>query len=746
MDLIYLFNVLKRRMWLIAIIPIIAATAAFFVVYNAPKKYRSSAQLSTGLTTDVAVKLTDERFNIGRTDLKFSNLIEKINSEQVITLISYRLAVNDLTSESPFRTIEYEEKELVPPTQAEKEKMVKIFENKLESFEVLSSYDPEELKLIELLKLFNYNSYSLKESGLEVKRVGRTDFISVNFTSENPILSAFVVNSLCEEYIRYNKKQTSNTSEESVEFLSQLVEDKKKTLDETKSNLNTFKTSNQVTNYKLESELKIGQISEYQVKKQEEEDNIKGIRLAIQNLNNKIANSTTQTTNNTKILELRSRINQINQLYIDGGSNDKELENTINNLREQLQIEMSNMAAKNPADGSSLEALKAEREDYQLKLDIAISNLASLNGSLGRLRAQVSGFSSKESALSVLKQEVDNALKEYNNALSKYNEYKNKSLVSGTTIRQIKKGQPALDAESSKTIILTLLAGIVSMFLCVALIVFTEVIDTRIKTVSQFEKATKLGLSGFINKINTKKLILKELFVDDDHSKDLTKFKQLLRKIRFELESMDASTVLVTSPKVGEGKTFVIMCLAYSLSLIKKRVLIIDTNFKNNSLTNLLMVKPNFQKAIEMESKVSTKLLLNQHEFEGQKKQSDTGIENDIEAEENIISKTAHQNIDIIGSKRGNSSPSEILSGRDFKGMIEVFKNDYDYVLMEGASLNEYPDTKELVEFVDVILPVFSADTSLKQVDRDSVKYLKSLNGKLMGSILNKVENQNLKN
>ncbi|MEL7004897.1 MAG: AAA family ATPase, partial [Bacteroidota bacterium] len=394
----------------------------------------------------------------------------------------------------------------------------------------------------------------------------------------------------------------------------------------------------------------------------------------------------------------------------------------------------------------SVDELKSQREEFQLKLDIAISNLASLNGSLQRLRSQVSGFSSKESALSVLEQDVDNALKEYNNALEKYNEYKNQALVSGTSIRQIKKGQPALEPESSKTLILTGLAGIVSLFLCVGSIVLMEVIDARIKTIPQFERATKLELSGFINKINTKKLILKELFTEDGHSKELTKFKQLLRKIRFELESTDSSTVLVTSPKIGEGKTFVIMCLAYSLSLIKKRVLIIDTNFKNNSLTSLLMVKPNFQKAIEKESRVGSRLLLNQHEgTEEQTRPSANEEDSEANVEDNIISKTAHQNIDIIGSKRGNSSPSEILSGRDFKGMLEVFKNDYDYILMEGASLNEYPDTKELVGFVDVVLPVFSADTSLKQVDRDSIKYLKSLNGKLMGSILNKVENQNLK-
>ena len=69
----------------------------------------------------------------------------------------------------------------------------------------------------------------------------------------------------------------------------------------------------------------------------------------------------------------------------------------------------------------------------------------------------------------------------------------------------------------------------------------------------------------------------------------------------------------------------------------------------------------------------------------------------------------------------------------------------YDYILMESASMNQYPDTKELSEFVDVVLPIFSADSIIKRVDKESIDYLKSLNGKLMPSVLNKVDESDLR-
>ena len=732
MDIFYLLNVLKSRLWILIIVPMIAGGIAFAFVYNSPKKFKSSAQLATGFTTEETVRMTDEKFNRVRSDLQFFNLIEKINSEAVISLVSYNLILHDLKSDTPFKILD--DSIGIP-----KERAIEIYQNKLDSLQLLSSYDREEIRLIEFLRSNGYSSFWLKESGLGIRRVGNTDFITINYTSENPRLSAFVVNKVCEEFIRYNKSITTNLAEESVQFLANLVDEKKEVLDETKQVLNNFKTSNQVLNYKLESESKIAQTAEYEVRKQEEEKNIHALRLSINRIDAKLSTFGTQANNNAKILELRNRINQLNKMYIDGGSQDEQLRSTIANLRDQLQVEMSKNAAQSDSDGVSKEELQAQKEQYQLELEIAISNLASINSTLSRLKSQLTGFTDKETKLSVLQEDVENATKDYNNALERYNEYKNKSLVSGASIRQIKFGQPAIEPESSNTIIITGLAGVASFGICVFFIFFMEFIDFRIKTPSQFSKMTKMELAGSVNKINLKNFNLESLFGEEVQAEELTTFKELLRKIRYELESKKARTVLVTSTKIKEGKTMMIISLAYSLSLINKRVLIIDTNFKNNSLTKLLVAKPKFDKLLEEGRVVNGNLLLNPKNGNGEQSEEDENQD-----DYNVISRTAHDNIDIIGSYHATNSPLEILSGRDFEGMITKFKEWYDYVLLEGASLNQYPDTKELIEFADVVLPVFSADSAIKSIDQDSIKYLKSLNGKLMGSILNKVDIKNL--
>ena len=58
--------------------------------------------------------------------------------------------------------------------------------------------------------------------------------------------------------------------------------------------------------------------------------------------------------------------------------------------------------------------------------------------------------------------------------------------------------------------------------------------------------------------------------------------------------------------------------------------------------------------------------------------------------------------------------------------------------------MNNYSDTKELVDFVDKVVTIFAAESDIKQIDKDSIHFLKSLGGKFMGAILNKVNLKDL--
>src|SRR5687767_14697226 len=96
MDLLVLAKVLWRKAWIIISIPLIAALAAYLFTMDSEDVYVSTAQIATGFTQNDQVQITEEKFNLRDADVKFSNLLNSMNSGLSFNLTSYRLLLHDL--------------------------------------------------------------------------------------------------------------------------------------------------------------------------------------------------------------------------------------------------------------------------------------------------------------------------------------------------------------------------------------------------------------------------------------------------------------------------------------------------------------------------------------------------------------------------------------------------------------------------------------------------------------------------
>lgn len=721
-------------------VPLVALAAAFYFTSGIKSMYKSTAKLGTGYTTNDHIKITDERFNLREADVKFNNLISTMKSELVVYLLSYELIKHDLTNEVPYRQLKQDDENAIVLTEQDRKRFLEILEKKSNDMQLLSTFDPEENKLIDFMMNYGYLNWQLTEK-LEIKRVKNTDYVTVQFVSENPILSAFVVNQLSEEYIRYDNSLKENRSGQSVTFFKGLMDEKKEQLDEKNKALDEYKSSNNITASDALGGSAVAQISQYEIRRDELNSEIQKLNVLISDVNYKLNQSgktESRSSINSKILSIKGKIDELTNMYNEKGGNDAELKTSIDNLRYDLRVQMdklSQMDKNGPATDKTY--LQGELEKYKLQLRIAQTNVSSVNSSIAGLRGGISGMASKEVELNTLTQEVDRAREEYLEAQNRYNTERSKSLVSQSSVQVVVKGQPNANPERSKRFILVALAGVASFALCAFVIILLEFVDSRLKNSGYFKRFVGLDLLGSINQVNLKNLDLKAVFKKKNENEDIETFKHFLRKLRFELESSDDKKILVTSTKKGEGKTFVILCISYILSMINKRILIIDTNFKNNSLTNHLIGSNNKMKRLENNFNIKRLPTAS-----GEETDEDVNPDDDVES---IISRTVHQGIDIIGNNGGENSPSEIFVGKDFNTMLDSLATQYDYILLEGASLNDFSDSRELVPFVDLVIPVFSAESAIKQEDRESLDYLKALNGKLKGGILNKILAKDLK-
>jgi polysaccharide biosynthesis transport protein len=717
MDLLTIIRILFKRKWIVIGLPFLATVAAVVLTAGYKRTYRSTAQLSTGFTISPEAKVITERFNLYEVDVNFNNLIETINSPRVFTLLSYKLLLHDLTGH---------EKSFIDVTELKSKKqwlaridttlIEQLVESKLKSMSAMDTYVEDERLVKDVLDAFGYDYESLVKV-LNVARVKGTDYVSVVAYTENPYQSAFMVNTLCDEFLRYNTSVITARSNEAVQTFSGLVEEKKSELAQKNEELRLFKSSNSLLNLSAESENKIAQISQLETQRQDEDKSLRSINLQLEDINQKInaSKSGSPTVSNTEIVEIRKRISILNQQYIATGSTDKKLLDSLNSLRSKQQRLIS---ASQGTTSTNVDDLIGKKNELEIQQRIAQQNLAAVESLLKRLQQNVGGYASKEAQILVLEQEVNAASEEYRAAQEKYNKSLDVALANGNSIRQVLFGQPANDPEPSKRLIITGLTGISTFVLCILVIVLAEYIDVSIKSSSNFSASTGLNLIGMLNELDFQKVSLNDLFRLDREqlSKEANTFRELLRKLRYEFDRQNKRVFLITSTKADEGKTSVITALSMVLSFSGSKILIIDMNFSNNRLTRKFKTSSALESVFRNKNKLP----------------------------ETAITETSIEGVDILGCQGGNYTPNEIFDQDLLQAFIDRMKKRYDYIFIEGAPLNAYSDSKEISFYVDGVVAIFSAKSVIKQSDRESIEFLTSLDDKWIGAVLNNVNLENM--
>ena len=94
-----------RYKWLIVSIPIICVGITFYLVKDLPQKYKSTAQLATGITDRFKEIVSGGQLDYFRANQQFGHITELMQSKRVMDILSYRLILHDLNHDEPFTPI-----------------------------------------------------------------------------------------------------------------------------------------------------------------------------------------------------------------------------------------------------------------------------------------------------------------------------------------------------------------------------------------------------------------------------------------------------------------------------------------------------------------------------------------------------------------------------------------------------------------------------------------------------------------
>jgi succinoglycan biosynthesis transport protein ExoP len=737
MDFIYLFRILLKRKWIIIGASILAAVIAWVLTINEAYRYRSIAQISTGFTMSDEIRVSSENFSFYEADVKFNNVIVTFKSPAVTNLLSYTLILHDLQNPNPFRPLSPEQKQSWLYKRIDRAKAIEIFENKLETMSVLTSLKPEEKDLLEFLEMYGYD-YKTLSLKLDVYRVERTDFIQIDYTSENPELSAFVVNSVFQQFIRYYKNVRTSKSQESIDTLQSLLDKKKQDLDAKDAQLRKegMVDVGEENASKLETIMNLeGSLREEQSKQTQRNYEIEKINQRLSALGTTTVTPAIQTDNdNDELVILKRSRDEAYQNYVNKGSSDLTLLKKYNTLKTEYQNKVENMKTSKPvtpAENSSEDSkagLLVKKGDLEVDIKAGAKNIDDIQVRIGELNNNLVKDATKGAIVTSMLKDAELANKEYLAAKQRYNDAIEMNASSVNNFRQILYAQPAIEPEPSKRIIIVGMAGASTLIISILIIILLAYLDSSIKTPIIFSKIVNLKLISMVNYMNLRHKNLAEIVTtrgiesNDEDKKRSNIFRESLRKLRYEIEVSGKKTFLFISTKKGEGKTTLIQALSYSMSMSKKKILIIDTNFCNNDLTVQLHAEPILESI----------------------QPNNNGGEGILEQVKNAATDIGVNTVFVIGSEGGDYTPSEILPRKNILHHLQELTAEYDYIFLEGPPLNDFSDSKELAQYVDGVIAIFSANHIIKQIDKQSMTFINELDGKFVGAVLNMVDLKNV--
>lgn len=260
----------------------------------------------------------------------------------------------------------------------------------------------------------------------------------------------------------------------------------------------------------------------------------------------------------------------------------------------------------------------------------------------------------------------------------------------------------------SKTKIRVFAVGALGFMVSILIILLIEYMDNTIKTPNDVEEKLNLPVVGILQDTEDSLVIYEkpDSFVAEN-------YRSLVTNIRAIKESKDIKSILITSSNFKEEKSIVSTNIATAIAQVGEKVLLVDGNLR----------KPNIHKFFNMDNDIGLSNILNgETEYNKAIKK--------IEDKENLY---------LISSGSDTTNPAELLGSNNMENLIEKLEEEYDFIILNGASLGAITDSVALSTIVDGTILICESEKTKIQDIEIAKEILEKINTDILGVTINKV-------
>jgi len=501
-----------------------------------------------------------------------------------------------------------------------------------------------------------------------------TSVATVSLINTNIQRGQDFINKLMEMYNRNTNNDKNEVAEKTREFINERIKIIDEELGNTEEKLETFKRNAGLTDISSDAQLAVSGNAEYEKKRVENGTQINLVRDLAKYINNPL-NEYEVLPSNIGLTDngLTTQLERYNELVIE---RKRLLRTSTENNPMIINLDMS---------------IRAMKANVKAAIDGTLQGLlivkADLDREASRFSRRISDASGQERQYVSIARQQEIKAGLYLMLLQKREE--NAIMLAATANNAKIIDEPVAEGGpvSPKPKMIYMIALVLGVGLPVGIIFLTSFTKFKIEGRGDVEKLTRLPIVGDVPLTGEKNGSI-AVFENQNNLMSET-FRNVRTNLQFMLGN-GQKVILVTSTVSGEGKSFISVNLAISLSLLGKKVVIVGLDIRKPGLNKVFNISRKEQGITQYLSNPEKNLM-------------------DL-VQASDVSKSLY----ILPGGTVPPNPTELLARDGLDKAIETLKKNFDYVILDTAPVGMVTDTLLIGRVADLSVYVCRADYTRK--------------------------------
>ena len=550
-------------------------------------------------------------------------------------------------------------------------------------------------------------------SGLSVRRSGLTYLINVSYTASDPQAAAKLANGFVKAYFSTQLDDKSTATSDASEFLDDRLKQLRAQVEQADTELQKYKIANNLMSSQgatlTEQEISTLDQQLALTKAQQAEAEAR-----LQTARRQLASGSTgedvgEALSSPVIQQLRQQRAAVSQRVADlqGRYGDKHPEmlkasRELSDIDGQIQSEVQRII-------SNLEA----------QAQVARQRTGSIMGSVSQSRGKLAGNNRAMVKLNELQRNADASRQLYETLLNRYKETSTQKGLQQTDAHVVSQATVP-SSPSTKKGLMTVFAGLVALVFGVSSVALAEMLDTGISDGEMIESeldAAYLGsiplLSSTADSPDLARMGPERYVVEKPLSSFAESIRSLNAAVLFSRLGVEIKVTAVTSSLPGEGKTTSAICLARTMALSGKKVVLVDCDLRQRAV----------QRVLEREPAVGLLEVLN----------------GDATLEE-ALTPDAVSSAMILPLSNAAFTPKDVFGTKAMTELLGTLRERYDLVVLDTAPVLLVTDTRILTGLADAVVLLVRWRKTSRRAVAASLKLLREAKAPLAGAALTQVD------